>query len=432
MNYELVIFWISIGTIIVFGLSIVLSSHYIFYIYYGCINHPKFKKTDKRFTYGILIPARNESRVIAHILDSLKKQTYNSDYFDVYVIVENKNDPTVKIVESYGYNVVVRENLDNRRTKGFALDDAIQYIKKIGKHYDAYMIFDADNILDSRFISKMNRVKASGYQVGLGYRNSTNATETWVSGCSSVLFAIMNCFGSKARAHYIQKVTLSGTGYFIDSEIIDKEGGFIWNGLTEDVELTSYTYLHDIKCAYYERAIYYDEQPSTMRVCHRQHIRWIGGFIKSGKVYNKPMIKEFINDRNTNPLVFYDSLMGVWPIVLFVVADILYFLTMIVFSIMGALDGSGAGFLCFWAALISLFVLIIPFIFITFLISFVERKSLNFTFGFTWLVAFMFFFYFIDFVPAFFASLQKKNQGWDVISHSGKITSDSVKSEIHK
>ena len=49
----------------------------------------------------------------------------------------------------------VRENLENRRTKGYALDDAYQYIKKNNLYFDAYMIFDADNLLKKDYISKM-------------------------------------------------------------------------------------------------------------------------------------------------------------------------------------------------------------------------------------------------------------------------------------
>lgn len=428
MDYEVVINWITIAGFILLGAFCLLGTHNFVYIVYALHNHTHFPKANHRYKYAVLIPARNESKVISHILESLKKQTYDASLFDVYVIVESEDDPTCQIVKEFGYQVVIRSNLNGRRTKGYALDDAVQHIKKTGKKYDAYLVFDADNILDSRFIARMNRVKDTGAQIGLGYRNSTNAQENWVTGCSSVLFVIMNSFGSKPKAHFIEKVTLSGTGYYLDCDVVEKEGGFIWNGLTEDTELTSYAYVHGLKCAYTEDAIYYDEQPNSMKVVRKQHIRWITGFIKTGHLYNKAMFKKYFSD-DADKFACYDSIVGVWPVVGVVVTCVVYFLTMVVFSIMGAVDGSGMGFFCFWRVLVSLLVTMLPFIVVSLLAMAVEQRTLHFPLGFALLVSVMFFFYFIDFIPSFFLGLRKKNQNWDVITHSGKITSERIKKD---
>ena len=65
--------------------------------------------------YAIIIPARNESKVIKNLLDSIKLQNPNMN--NVYVIVEDKKDETVKIVKEYGGNIYVRKNIENRRRK---------------------------------------------------------------------------------------------------------------------------------------------------------------------------------------------------------------------------------------------------------------------------------------------------------------------------
>ena len=36
----------------------------------------------------------------------------------VYVIVEDKNDKTVKITKDYGGNIFIRKNIEGRRRKG--------------------------------------------------------------------------------------------------------------------------------------------------------------------------------------------------------------------------------------------------------------------------------------------------------------------------
>ena len=42
------------------------------------------------------------------------------------------------------------------------------------KDYDAYFIFDADNILEKDFIKNMIPIYYQGYDIGVGYRNIKN------------------------------------------------------------------------------------------------------------------------------------------------------------------------------------------------------------------------------------------------------------------
>lgn len=87
---------------IVLGISIIifliLSWYFIVYFIIAFKKPKKIPKGNKLFKYAVLIAARNESKVINGLLNSLKNQTYNKDYFDVYVIVESSNDPTLNIV----------------------------------------------------------------------------------------------------------------------------------------------------------------------------------------------------------------------------------------------------------------------------------------------------------------------------------------------
>ena len=64
--------------------------------------------------------------------------------------------------------IVYSKNL-NKKRKGFVLDDAIKEILKSNKKYDAYFIFDADNILDKNYIKEMTKSFDEGYDIGIGY-----------------------------------------------------------------------------------------------------------------------------------------------------------------------------------------------------------------------------------------------------------------------
>ena len=67
-------------------------------------NVPKEKNNKGKF--AILIPARDESRVIEELLSSILNQTRKIDSDDVYVIVEEESDKTVEIVKNKNMNIV--------------------------------------------------------------------------------------------------------------------------------------------------------------------------------------------------------------------------------------------------------------------------------------------------------------------------------------
>ena len=100
--------YLKIGII----LLIILVILNIIKIILGKNAHYKLEKNIKsKPSIAVLIPARNESLVIKDLLDSLLKQTYQIKKENIYIIVEDQNDKTVKIAKEYGMNIFVRKNL---------------------------------------------------------------------------------------------------------------------------------------------------------------------------------------------------------------------------------------------------------------------------------------------------------------------------------
>ena len=117
INYEILIDFMTILTSVMIVFVLFMS---IYYLIFWNISARKIKQaphSDKYTNFAVLIAARNESKVIAHILESLKKQTYPREHFEVYVIVEKESDPTVEIVKEYGFKTFVRDRLQYRKGK---------------------------------------------------------------------------------------------------------------------------------------------------------------------------------------------------------------------------------------------------------------------------------------------------------------------------
>ncbi len=76
-------------------------------------------KKDHRFM--AIIPAHNEEAVVANLIESLKKQDYPKELFDIYVIADNCTDNTAKVAKEAGAIVYKRFD-ETKKTKGYALN----------------------------------------------------------------------------------------------------------------------------------------------------------------------------------------------------------------------------------------------------------------------------------------------------------------------
>ena len=276
-------------------------------------NVPKEKNNKGKF--AILIPARDESKVIEELLNSILNQTRKINSDDVYVIVEEESDKTVEIVKNKNMNIIFRHDLTKKR-KGYALDDAIKEILEQKKHYDAYFIFDADNVLDKDYIKNMEEAYEDGYDIGIGYRNTKNGNDSVIAAASSLTFSMINTLGNEHKTKCNNTLTISGTGFYIKGDIVEKLGGYPFNSLTEDYELTLYATLNDLTTTYEKYAIFFDEQPVKYNITINQRTRWIKGFFEARKKYIPLLLKKEINKNFSSS---FHQIMGVNPYILLII-----------------------------------------------------------------------------------------------------------------
>lgn len=246
---------------------------------------PKAQKIHK---FAIIIPARNESAVIGTLLESIKAQTMTSDAYDVYVAVERTDDPTCGIAVSFGAEVYVKQNFD-KKGKGYVLEEVIDHIFKNrdDRGYEAFVIIDADNVLESDYFDKLNDALDAGYDIAVGYRNSKNWNSGWIAANTGLTFTRFSRFANFAKSRRGNTVFLTGTCYYIKSEIVRAHGGWAWHSLTEDAELTAVAAINGYKTRYIEDAVFYDEQPTDLKTSIAQRKRWVKGYYQNGTTYGE-------------------------------------------------------------------------------------------------------------------------------------------------
>lgn len=245
-------------------------------------------KEEKENRFMAIIPAHNEEAVIGNLVESLKHQNYNKDLYDIYVIADNCTDNTARVAKEAG--AIVYERFDEtKKTKGYALDWFLKQKIEENAPYDAFFVFDADNIVHPDFIKNMNKKLCQGEEVVQGYRDIKNPTDNWITAGYAIFYWTMNRFYHLARYNLGLSPLINGTGFMVKFDVIKPEG---WNTktLTEDIEFSLKNIIKGRKLGWAVDAKVYDEQPLGFIQSWKQRSRWTVGHIQCIQHYTKDLM----------------------------------------------------------------------------------------------------------------------------------------------
>ncbi len=256
---------------------------------------PLLEKRENRFM--VIIPAHNEEKVVGNLIESLKNQNYPKDKYDIYVIADNCTDITKKVAEDAGAIVYERRSSMEERTKGHALQWFLRQKIAENAQYDAFCVFDADNIVDENFLLNMNKKLCQGEEVVQGYRDIKNPTDSWVSAGYAIFYWMMNRFYHLARYNLGLSPLINGTGFMVKFDVI-KPNGWETQTLTEDIEFSLQRIIAGKKLGWSTDAIVYDEQPVGFKQSWSQRSRWTVGHIQCMNLYTK-QLAEAVKEKKT-------------------------------------------------------------------------------------------------------------------------------------
>ena len=395
-------------------LGIISSFFAIYGLYYvitGVFAFARAKEdkeiSDKKHKFSIIIAARNEEKVIGNLIDSLKKQNYDNKLYDINVIINNSTDNTLKVAKEHGANAIECEI--PVKSKGEVLRYVFKKFKD--KKFDAYIIFDADNVVHPDFLLYMNKSLNSGFKVAQGFRDSKNYQDNWISGSYTLFYYLQNFFFNLSRKKLRASASINGTGFMVKKEFIENLD-FNPVTLTEDVELTTVCAINNERIDFVKNAITYDEQPTSFSVSLTQRLRWSKGNLQCWKHYHHRLFKTFIKHYNLAAVDMYLNNLAAIVQVLSVLVVLLGFIekmitTKVVFSVFGIV-----GLLLSYVGtvIVSLFVTIYNKKNVTAMASSLILFSL---FMLTWF-------------PINLVSIFKKHVNWKHIGHDKNINIDDI------
>lgn len=415
----LVEFFKTLLKLIYYAVDIFIVLYAIYYIITGIfalVNNKKNKirRYKAKYKFAVIIAARNESKVIGNLIDSLNKQDYPKELYDVYVVPNNCTDDTKKV--AINHNVKVIECDEKVSSKGEVLKFTFNFFKQNYYDYDAYIVFDADNIVHPKFVRRMNDALCAGFKVAQGYRDSKNPSDTWISSCYSLFYWVQNYFFNQARMNMGWSSSINGTGFMVAKEVLDRNG-FDTITMTEDIEFAAQCAINNERIGFVKEAITYDEQPLTFKESWKQRKRWSIGTLQCLYHYFNPLIKVGIKDKI--PQGFDMSLFFLAPVV-----QVLSFALIILLMIYSVLDIQVSDIMKFLYDN-KIFSLILGYggsILISIFVVLVEKKKVKNTFkGMLTLSIFM-----ITWIPINVVCLIKRDYVWEPIEHHRTVEIESI------
>jgi len=388
----------------------------ICYAYQGVYILIPFFKKDKPHKetvfhrFAVLVSARNEENVIANLIDSIKKQDYPAELIDIFVVADNCTDSTAETAKSAGAIVYERFNQTNVG-KGYALDYLLQHINSDYGSYDAYFVFDADNLLEKNYISEMNKTFSDGYSIVTSYRNSKNFGDNWISAGYALWFLREAEFLNHPRMLTGNSCAISGCGFMFSGSILKKCGGWKFYLLTEDIEFTIKNIIEGEKIGYCKNAVFYDEQPIKFSQSWKQRMRWAKGYVQVFAKYGAELIRGGAKKKNS--FSRFDMTMSTIPAIVLTIISVLANLFI---SVMCLSTGKGFAYVLSSALISTLngFLFMLAIGAVTMLsqwkrIHIPAKKKLAYIFTFP--------IFMMSYIPIAFLSIFKKVE-WTPIEHT--------------
>ena len=247
-NYILIINILQIILLVILG----LSTFYIFLFSFAGLFYRQlaYSKAATFRRIAVLIPGYKEDDVIIDVAMEALKQDYSSELFDVVIVIEVKFE---------------------KSTKSKALNLAMI---QLPDKYDIAVVLDADNIMASDFLSKINSAFEHNYLAVQGHRTAKNV---------NTHLAILDAVSEEINNHIFRKGhrVLGFSSAIIGSGMAFKYDYFknlmlsvtAIGGFDKEIELKMLKDRHKIE--YLDDALVYDEKVQKADVFTNQRRRWL-------------------------------------------------------------------------------------------------------------------------------------------------------------
>jgi len=258
---------LQILTLVILGLStlyiFVFALAGLFYKQAAYAAHPVIRKI------AVLIPGYKEDAVIVEVAEEALKQNYPTDSYDVVIIADSFQPETIAELRKMSIKVI--EVSFDKSTKSKALNKAMAQLETA---YDLAVVLDADNIMATDFLTKVNASFEEHFMAVQGHRTAKN-TDTSLAVLDAASEEINNHIFRKGHRVLGLSSAIIGSGmafrYSFFKEMmagVTAIGGF-------DKEIELHMLKNGYLIEYLDDALVFDEKVQKEEVFSNQRRRWL-------------------------------------------------------------------------------------------------------------------------------------------------------------
>jgi len=273
--------------------------------------------------YAIIVTAYEQVDAIPNVIASILKLNYTN--FIVYIVADNCDVSNLSFEDERVVILRPPETLaSNTRSHFYA-------IHKFKRPHTRLTIIDSDNLVDSEYLHELDRYFNAGFSAVQGIREAKNLNTTYA--CLDAARDIYyHFYDGKILFGIGSSATLAGSGMAFTTQLYrDCLENRDITGAGFDKVLQSIIVGQNLRIAFTDKAIVYDEKTTHSDQLVKQRSRWINTWFKYFK-FGFTLVFKGITNFSRNQFIFGFILLRP-PLFIFLILSVICMLTNIFINI---------------------------------------------------------------------------------------------------
>lgn len=245
--------------------------------------------------YGIIVTAYEQIDNLQSVVNSVLKMNYSA--YVVYIVADKCD------VSDLNFNDNRIVLLRPTEILGSNVKSHLYAFQHFVRSHDRVTIIDSDNLVHPEYLNELNIFFDKGFAAVQGLRKAKNI-DTTIAALDAARDMYYHFYDGKILFEIGSSATLSGSGMAFDKVLYQN---FLANneviGAGFDKVLQAWLVKQDLRIAFAERAIVYDEKTSKPKQLVQQRSRWINTWFKYF-TFGFTILKFGVYNGSVNQLVF--------------------------------------------------------------------------------------------------------------------------------
>ena len=259
------------------GVLVAVEAGYLAVLALAALVEPQLpvRTAPPRARLCVLVPAKDEERLIGRCVSSLRAQDYPPERYEVLVVADDCSDRTAERAASSGARVLERRDA-SRQGKGHALRWAMDHVLADGADVDAFVVVDADSVADPGMLTALGARFEAGAAAVQGEYLVLDAEQDPRAPLRAAAFLLFHLVRFRGRAALGLPCSLVGNGMLLSRELVEQHPWKAFS-ITEDLEHTLVLRLAGVRPEFARDARLRAPVASRGVEARTQRARWEGG-----------------------------------------------------------------------------------------------------------------------------------------------------------